>query len=56
MRHFTTGAAARRVIRRSFSVLTPEQIDEGLDRFAALAASITGRGDVRPRDTDAPPR
>lgn len=56
MRHFTTGAAARCAIRLSFSVLTPEQIDEGLDRFAALAASIARRGDVRPRDTDTPLR
>lgn len=38
MRYFSTEDAAERQIRLSYSLVTPEQIDEGLERFAALVA------------------
>ncbi|MGW2559430.1 aminotransferase-like domain-containing protein [Streptomyces sp. NPDC001514] len=39
MHHFYGGAAGFHQIRLSFSVLTPEQITEGLDRLASFAAT-----------------
>ncbi|MFE3185971.1 hypothetical protein ACFXKR_34620 [Streptomyces violascens] len=39
MHHFYGGAAGFHQIRLSFSVLTPEQITEGLDRLVSFAAT-----------------
>ncbi|MEU7581661.1 PLP-dependent aminotransferase family protein [Streptomyces sp. NPDC041068] len=48
MRHFHDGADARRRLRLSCSALTPERIEEGLDRLAALVAErITTRSESR---------
>ncbi|MFD8978437.1 PLP-dependent aminotransferase family protein [Streptomyces sp. NPDC059564] len=41
MRHFYAGAGGTHQIRLSFSVLTPEQIDLGLSRLAALVHDRT---------------
>ncbi|MEU1192381.1 PLP-dependent aminotransferase family protein [Streptomyces sp. NPDC005859] len=38
MHHFYSGTGGSRQIRLSFSALTPQQIDEGLDRLAAFVA------------------
>ncbi|MFH8342930.1 PLP-dependent aminotransferase family protein [Streptomyces sp. AM6-12] len=41
MHHFYSGAGGSHQIRLSFSVLSPEQIDTGLDRLAAFVAQTT---------------
>ncbi|MFF2191450.1 PLP-dependent aminotransferase family protein [Streptomyces sp. NPDC058157] len=43
MRHFYAGSGGTHQIRLSFSVLTPEQIDLGLGRLAALVRDRTAR-------------
>ena len=39
MHHFVDGGGATRQLRLSVSLLTPEEIDAGLDRFAAMVAA-----------------
>lgn len=41
MRYFSPAPEAARRIRLSYSLVTPEQIDEGLERFAAFVADRT---------------
>lgn len=43
LRHFAEGPAANRAIRLSFSVLRPQELDDGLTRLAALIAAVTGQ-------------
>jgi (S)-3,5-dihydroxyphenylglycine transaminase len=44
MSHFDDGPQARQQLRLSFSAVGPEQIDEGLDRLAALVNGLTDTG------------
>ncbi|WP_323746018.1 PLP-dependent aminotransferase family protein [Catenulispora pinisilvae] len=52
MRHFASGPGAARAIRLSCSVLTPERIEDGLDRLAALFATTTEKAESKRIDTD----